>query len=76
MAVSLIQAEPAGRWVPIWRQFCAAAACKAFVDTFPDFIAARDAHADWYERYFVPGDAQFSAAGHRIVFDALTRAGL
>jgi hypothetical protein len=74
--LSLVQADPTGRWVPMWRQFCAAAGCKAFVDTFPDFIAVRDAHADWYERYFILGDAHFSAAGHRIVFDALTRAGL
>ncbi len=73
--LSLVQADPAGRWVAIWRQF-RVSNCKAFVDTFPDFMAARDAHADWYERYFVSGDAHFSAAGHRIVFDALTRAGL
>ena len=74
--LSLVQSEPGGRWVAIWRKFCVTN-CKAFIDTFPDFIAARDAHpADWYERYFVSGDAHFSAAGHRIVFDALTKAGL
>jgi hypothetical protein len=74
--LSLVQNDPGGSWVAIWRKFCVTK-CKAFIDTFPDFIAARDAHpADWYERYFVSGDAHFSAAGHRIVFDALTKAGL
>jgi hypothetical protein len=74
--LSLVQNDPGGSWVVIWRKFCVTN-CKAFIDTFPDFIAARDAHpADWYERNFVSGDAHFSAAGHRIVFDALTKAGL
>ena len=73
--LSLVQNDPGGRWVGIWRQFCVTN-CKSFIDTFPDFIAARDAHADWYERYFVPGDFHFSPAGHRIVFNALTKAGL
>ena len=74
--LSLVQNDPGGSWVAIWRKFCVTN-CKAFIDTFPDFIAARDAHpADWYERNFVSGDAHFSAAGHRIVFDALTKAGL
>lgn len=74
--LSLVQKDPGGRWVELWRKFCATN-CKTFVDTFPDFIAARDAHPhDWYEHYFVSGDAHFSVAGHRIVFDALIRAGL
>jgi hypothetical protein len=73
--LSLVQDDPGGRWVRMWRQFCVTN-CKSFIDTFPDFIAARDAHADWYERYFIPGDFHFSRAGHKIVFDALTKAGL
>ena len=74
--LSLAQKDPGGRWVAMWRKFCVTN-CKTFIDTFPDFVAARDAHpTDWYERYFVSGDAHFSAAGHRIVFEALTKAGL
>jgi hypothetical protein len=64
--LSLTQADPGGRWVAIWREFCASR-CKEFIDTFPDFIAARDAHTDWYERYYILGDVHFSAAGHRVV---------
>jgi len=48
--LSLVQADPGGRWVAMWREFCVRN-CKAFIDTFPDFIAARNAHADWYARY-------------------------
>ena len=73
--LSLVQDDPGGRWVGMWREFCVTS-CRSFIDTFPDFIAARDAHTDWYERYFIPGDFHFSRAGHRIVFDALTKAGL
>jgi hypothetical protein len=73
--LSLVQADPGGRWVAMWRDFCATN-CRAFIDVFPYFIAARDAHADWYERYFVWGDVHFSPAGHKIVFDALKDAGL
>lgn len=73
--LSLVQDDPGGRWVAIWRKFCVAN-CKAFIDTFPAFIAARNAHVDWYERYFISGDHHFSRAGHKIVFDALTEAGL
>jgi hypothetical protein len=73
--LSLAQEDPGGRWVAIWRDFCAGK-CKAFIDSFPDFIAARDAHSDWYEKYFLVGDYHFSAAGHRIVYYALMRVGL
>jgi len=73
--LSLVQDDPGGRWVTIWRDFCAIN-CKAFINTFPDFIAAKDAHSDWYVRYFILGDIHFSLAGHKLVFDALKRNGL
>jgi hypothetical protein len=73
--LSLVQKVPGGRWVAMWRDFCVKN-CKAFVDIFPDFIAAKDKHPDWYERYFIWGDVHLSAAGNKIIFDALIKSGL
>jgi hypothetical protein len=73
--LSLVQDDPAGRWVTVWRDFCTNN-CKSFINMFPDFVAARDAHPNWYERYFIIGDLHFSAEGHKIAFQALTRNGL
>jgi hypothetical protein len=73
--VSLVQDHPGRRWDTIWRNFCATN-CRRFIDIFPDFVAAKNAHTDWYERYYVVGDFHFSEVGHRVVFEALRRNGL
>jgi len=58
--------------VKIWREFCEKN-CKAFIDMFPDVFAAKDAHPDWYERYFIFGDDHYSAEGNKLLFQALEK---
>jgi lysophospholipase L1-like esterase len=60
------------RQVKIWREFCAKN-CKAFIDLFPAMFAEKDAHPDWYERLFIPGDLHFNAAGNRLIFTELAK---
>jgi len=60
------------RQVKIWREFCQRN-CKDFIDLFPAFFAEKDAHADWYQRLFIPGDVHHSEGGHRLMFRALSR---
>ena len=54
----------------IWREFCSTN-CKSFIDLFPVFFAFKDTHRDWYERLFIEGDIHYSAAGNRLVFQAV-----
>jgi lysophospholipase L1-like esterase len=56
----------------MWREFCARN-CKKFIDLFPAFKAEQEAHADWYERLFIPGDFHYSAEGHRVMFRELAK---
>jgi hypothetical protein len=60
------------RQVAIWREFCKTN-CKAFIDLFPAMFAEKDAHADWYDRLFLPGDFHYSAYGNQVVFRELSR---
>lgn len=60
------------RHVRLWREFCQRS-CKAFIDLSPEVFAAKDAHADWYERYFIVGDTHYSAEGNRLLFRALEK---
>jgi hypothetical protein len=64
--------DPDNRQVAMWRDFCAKN-CKAFVNLFPTFVAAGQAHDDWYERLFISGDFHFSVGGHRLVFDEMAK---
>ena len=73
--VSLVQDDPGKRWVTIWQNFCVTN-CKRFINIFPDFVAAKNAHTDWYERYYIVGDFHFSEVGHSVVFEALRRNGV
>ena len=57
--------------IKIWRDFCRDNHCKAFIDLFPDVMAAKNAHPDWYERYFFYGDDHYSAEGNHLLFHAL-----
>jgi hypothetical protein len=59
------------RQVAIWKQFCEIEKCKAFIDLFPLFFAEKEAHADWYRRYYIYGDFHFNAAGQRLIFQGL-----
>ena len=59
------------RQVRLWREFCATAGCKRFIDLFPAFFAYKEAHPDWYERLFIAEDVHFSAGGHQLVFREL-----
>jgi hypothetical protein len=68
--VQLDRNDRDSRQVKLWRDFCEKN-CKAFIDLFPAVFAAKDAHADWYERYFFFGDDHYSADGNRILFQAL-----
>jgi hypothetical protein len=63
------------RQVSLWRGFCRNR-CKAFIDLFPAFFAAKEANTDWYERLFIFGDVHYSQAGNALVFQELTRNGL
>lgn len=65
--LQLAENDRNSRQAAIWRGFCARN-CKAFIDLFPPFFAEKDAHADWYKRLFIYGDAHFSAAGNALVF--------
>ena len=64
--------DPDNRQVTMWREFCSEN-CKAFINVFPVFAAAKQAHDDWYERLFIPGDFHYSAGGHRLMFDELAK---
>jgi lysophospholipase L1-like esterase len=64
--------DRASRQAAIWRDFCTGN-CKAFIDLFPTFFAFKDRHDDWYRRLFVNGDLHPSAAGNRLIFDAVAR---
>jgi lysophospholipase L1-like esterase len=57
------------RQVSIWRAF-AEAHGTGFIDYFPDFIGDRNAIATVKE-FFIPGDAHWSAAGHRLIAQRL-----
>ena len=58
------------RQVSMWREFCVKN-CKAFIDLSPLFFSEARAHADWYERFFIPGDFHYSAEGHQLMFRGL-----
>jgi hypothetical protein len=64
--------DPDNRQVTLWREFCAKN-CKAFINLFPTFHAAKRAHDDWYERLFIFGDFHYSAGGNRLVFDEMAK---
>jgi hypothetical protein len=68
--VQLARNDRDSRQVRLWRDFCRNN-CKAFIDLFPDVFAAKDAHPDWYERYFIFGDDHYSAEGNHLLFHAL-----
>lgn len=68
----LVHDGPDNRQVRVWREFCVDR-CKAFIDLFPTFFAEMKSNADWYERYFIIGDVHYSAAGNRLMFNALAR---
>jgi hypothetical protein len=70
--VQLAHDDRDDRHVAIWREFCVKN-CKAFIDLFPAFFAAKDTHADWYNRFFIYGDVHFSAEGHMLVFRELSK---
>lgn len=61
------------RYVQLWRDFCENKKCKDFIDLTPDLFAAKDAHADWYSRYFIFGDVHYSAEGNRLLFQTLQK---
>jgi len=61
------------RNVRLWREFCEKAKCKAFIELYRDVFAAKDAHTDWYRRYFMYGDVHYSAEGNRVLFQALQK---
>ena len=61
------------RQVAIWRELCAKN-CNEFINSFPALFAEKDAHPDWYERLFNPGDVHFSAGGTRSCFARLRSA--
>lgn len=60
------------RQVALWREFCAKN-CKAFINLFPLVFAERDAHSDWYERNYIPGDSHYSPQGNRLLFRELAK---
>ena len=70
--VQLAHDDRDSRQVAVWREFCVKN-CKAFINLFPAFFAAKDAHADWYQRFFIFGDVHFSAEGHALVFRELSK---
>jgi lysophospholipase L1-like esterase len=70
--VQLAHDDRDSRHAAIWRKFCVKN-CKAFINLFPAFFAAKDAHADWYELFFINGDVHFSAKGHALVFRELSK---
>jgi hypothetical protein len=61
------------RHVRLWRDFCAKANCKAFIDLTSEVFAAKDAQPDWYSRYFIQGDVHYSAEGNRLLFQTLRK---
>jgi hypothetical protein len=55
-----------------WREFCAEMGTGvAFVDLFPLFGKAAGKPRGVYNRYFIPGDVHWNAAGHELVAEAL-----
>jgi hypothetical protein len=68
--LQLALADRDSRQIAVWREFCAKN-CKQFINLFPAFFAEAEAHEDWYERLFVPGDFHYSREGHDVVFRAL-----
>jgi hypothetical protein len=70
--VQLARDDLDSRQVALWRDFCAAH-CKQFINLLPAFFAEKRAHADWYERLYIPGDFHYSAEGNRLMFHELVR---
>jgi hypothetical protein len=68
--VQLAQNDRDSREIKVWRDFCRNN-CKAFINLYPDIFAAKDAHPDWYERYFFFGDDHYSAEGNHLFFHAI-----
>ena len=61
------------RQAKIWRDFCIKN-CKQFIDTFPAFMAYKDAHPDaWYGDLYIRGDEHFSKKGNQILFDEIAK---
>jgi hypothetical protein len=69
--VQLARNDRDSRQVRLWRDFCVRNKCNAFIDLFPAVFAAKDAHPDWYERYFIFGDDHYSAGGNHLLFHAI-----
>ena len=61
------------RQVEIWQSFCKKNKCKNFINTYPAFFAVKDARTDWYNYLFIQGDVHYSAAGNRVLYDALVQ---
>ncbi len=68
----LLENDRRSRHVEMWRGFCAKH-CKKFIDLFPVIFAEKDARDDWYEYLFIPGDVHYSAAGNRVISNALAK---
>jgi hypothetical protein len=68
----LARGGPNSRQVEIWRTFCQSR-CKAFIDLFPAFFAAKQSDKDWYPHLFIVGDVHHSAAANKLMFDEIAK---
>ena len=65
----ILAADRESRQVSIWRQFAADRGID-FIDYFPFFIKDGDP-MPVLQQYFIPGDAHWNEAGHRLVAQVL-----
>jgi hypothetical protein len=54
-------------WEQFGKELCIEITCKGFVNTLPSFRG----DANWYAKYFVPGDLHFNDRGNQLIADAL-----
>jgi hypothetical protein len=71
-AQQLAQGDRDSRQISLWREICLGR-CKAFINLYPVFFAAKEADRDWYEHLYILGDDHFSAAGNRMVFQEVVK---
>jgi lysophospholipase L1-like esterase len=60
------------RYIDMYLDFCERNGIR-FINLFPAFFAAADAHADWRKRYFFFNDFHYTAEGNRLLFEQLAR---
>jgi hypothetical protein len=60
-------------WEEYALNLCKNIGCTGVINTFPIFRDIAKSDADWYQTYYIDGDAHFTAKGNEVVFNEIVK---